>query len=1585
MSVPNFPDPAFPPPPTPAKRTQRGLAIGFGLLACLIFITLPMEPEQQAVLTMLGIIAFQVVNRSASRLAGLILVVMSVVITSRYLFWRATETLEFETILQIVLGLILFLAELYAGLLMALSYLQTAWPLNRKPVPLPADPATWPVIDVYIPSYNESLDLVRPTVLAAMNMDWPRDKLNVWILDDGRRPEFRQFAADAGCGYVIRPDNKGAKAGNINHALKHTKAEFIAIFDCDHAPTRAFLQMTVGWLVRDARLSMVQTPHYFYSPDPFDRNLARKRPVPNEGLLFYGVIQCGNDLWNASFFCGSCAVIRRTALEEVGGVAHETVTEDAHTAIRMQKRGWHTAYVRIPMAAGLATERLSLHIGQRMRWARGMMQIMRMEKTIIAEGLNWTQRLCYFMGGFGFLFAIPRLVFLLSPLAFLFFGQSVIAASPLGIIAYAGSHMFHAVATTARLNGRHRHSFWSEIYEASLAWPLVPVTFNTLWDPSKGKFNVTDKGGMIEEGYLDLPTVMPMLIITGLLLAGFSIGIWGIIVTDSSTLEFRAYLLNTIWAGLCLIPASAAVAVGREREQMRIRARAEAEVPATLRLSSGEVVGARSANISLSGARMNVDRPLGSTDGETAVISFSTCGETVDIRSEVLRWDGDEVFLRFVVETLADEAAVARVFFGRPDAWLVWDDWPIDRPLSSLSNLVLATADAVFRRYRISFPQKAAPKAAVAAKPAGPPRISDVVPPRRRSGAAVAGMVLALLAAGPAAGQGVNPNAGQGLNQGGGAGQAGRPPPAFSPGIVPGFQGLPPSPLPGLTPAPLTQAPLTPAPLAPAPLAPLPAAPPPAAPPAPAVLLPALTPPPGLGLPVAPAPATASASRAAAALPVAVDGVREIRPTLRELGLGGPMQLRGVSDLQGVQFGLRADEVVTEARLSISGAASPALIPSLSQIVISLNDQFVASVPIDPARQSFGPLDFPIDPIYFSEVNRLNFRFSGRYAVECNDPLSGLLWATVSDLSTLALRVERLPPQRDLARLPEPLFDRRVLRGQLSLPVVMAESTGPAGLRAAAVAASWFAVQADYRGATFPVERDPPARGDALVLAVGGDAVPGLILPRFEGPTIALIANPSDPFGTFLVLGGRTEPEVAAAAATLAIGRATLAGEVARVTPPTLAPRQPYDAPRWVATNRPITLGSLVERNELVASGYAPGPIRIPLRTSPDILTFRNRGFPVDFRFRAPPGPVIDVGASRIDVSVSETYLRSVPLGPGALWWPFAWVRDQIFPEPETRRGSAMVPHYLLLGRDELQLRFDLRPLARGDCVATPGELRASVEPDSTIDLSRIHRHARMPNLGFFASAGFPFTRMADLSGTAVLLPERPTAVEAQTFLDIIGQLAVQTGLPATGVMVVHAQGLPSVAGRDILAIGPLARMPALGTLLKDTPVRLEQDRLVLTLPDALQDVRSVFLDAPSRGERNRAAAALAGGGEGLGAIIGARSPLQGDRSVVAITGATQLSLAAMAQAMRDPVQSRRIQGDVAILAGGPVAAYSAMPRYDVGELPWWLLPQLWLGNRPERAMLLLLAGAGMMGASFYWMLRRRAAMRLRSRTPKDH
>ncbi|TPG59508.1 cellulose synthase catalytic subunit (UDP-forming), partial [Roseomonas nepalensis] len=665
---------------------RLAVLLGFGV--ALPFVVAPLEAEQQAWVAVGGLLVFTIGSLVPGRGTLVFLSLLSGTISMRYIYWRVTDTLDYAEFWATFLGTGLLLAEIYAVVALLLSYLQSLWPLDRRPAPMPEDPAEWPSVDVFIPTYNEPLDVVKPTIFAAMAMDWPRDRMNVVVLDDGRREEFRAFCEEIGCGYMVRPDNKGAKAGNINHALSRTEGEFVLVLDCDHVATRAFLQMTVGWLLRDPGLAMVQTPHHFYSPDPFERNLASGTRVPNEGLLFYGLIQQGNDLWNAAFFCGSCAVIRRTALEQVGGVPTETVTEDCHCSLKMQRLGWRTAYLRLPLAAGLATDRLIAHIGQRMRWARGMVQIFRIDNPLLGPGLSVTQRLCYVASMWHFLFPLPRFIFLTSPLAYLLFGQNIIAASPLAIVAYAAPHVVHAVLTNSKLQARVRHSFWSEIYETVLALYLLPVVLTTLLDPKRGKFNVTDKGGTLEEGYFDLRATGPNFALATVLVLGLLSGIYGMAANPPESLEFQAFALNTLWVVLSLLTVLAGLAVGRERRQVRERARVGAIMPVGVVLPDGRLVPGETLDLSLGGAAVAAPRPDGLADNVCVTLEIDLGPERVSIPAEALRWQDTRLQVRFAPQNLRDEGNVTRVVLGRADAWVDWDDVREDRPLRSLGEVV---------------------------------------------------------------------------------------------------------------------------------------------------------------------------------------------------------------------------------------------------------------------------------------------------------------------------------------------------------------------------------------------------------------------------------------------------------------------------------------------------------------------------------------------------------------------------------------------------------------------------------------------------------------------------------------------------------------------------------------------------------------------------------------------------------------------------------------------------------------------------------------------------------------------------------
>ncbi|NJR13633.1 MAG: glycosyltransferase [Phyllobacteriaceae bacterium] len=218
------------------------------------------------------------------------------VIVFRYLYWRITSTLPpVSEPLNFIPGLLLFMAEVYSVSMLAINMVVVADPIRRKKEVLRGEPSSWPTVDIFVPTYNEDIEILGVTLAAARNLDYPTDKLNVFMLDDGgtdfrcnhhkdpkvregakkRRAEFSAFCDELGITYLTRQRNEHAKAGNMNEALKVTKGEIVVVFDADHAPSRDFLKKTVGYFQADPKLFLVQTPHQFLNPDPIEKTSAR--------------------------------------------------------------------------------------------------------------------------------------------------------------------------------------------------------------------------------------------------------------------------------------------------------------------------------------------------------------------------------------------------------------------------------------------------------------------------------------------------------------------------------------------------------------------------------------------------------------------------------------------------------------------------------------------------------------------------------------------------------------------------------------------------------------------------------------------------------------------------------------------------------------------------------------------------------------------------------------------------------------------------------------------------------------------------------------------------------------------------------------------------------------------------------------------------------------------------------------------------------------------------------------------------------------------------------------------------------------
>ncbi|MBS1798908.1 MAG: UDP-forming cellulose synthase catalytic subunit [Acidobacteria bacterium] len=688
-------------------RLLRFVIVVAGIVFLFSTAILELTWPQQLVLGLLTVLVAIWMDRSSSSyLVTLTLMIASMYSTFRYGFWRIATTGKFFfdpgskwSVLDGFFISMLLLAEAYAFIILFLGYLQTVWPLRRTPVPLPEDPHVWPSVDLLIPTYNEPLSVVKYTALASMNIDWPADKLNVYILDDGKREEFRKFAEEAGIGYMTRDDNAHAKAGNINRALARLDSPFVAIFDCDHVPTRSFLQVTLGWFLRDNKLAMLQTPHHFYSPDPFERNLGQFRTIPNEGELFYGIVQDGNDFWNATFFCGSCAILRRTALDEIGGIAVETVTEDAHTSLRMQMNGWNTAYINIPQAAGLATERLSGHVKQRIRWARGMIQIMRTDNPLFAKGLKPAQRLCYFNAMTHFLYALPRLIFLTAPLIYLILGQVNVPGYWAAILAYALPHLFLSSITNSRIQGNHRHSFWNEIYETVLAPFIFLPTMLALINPKLGSFDVTAKGGVVNRRFFDTRIARPFLFMMSLNLLGALLAIPRLFYVPLPYIgdlydagHSGTVIMNLVWVCFNMVILGVCSAVAWESQQRRQTVRIEMAAPVQARMANGSLIQGTTYDMSSGGLMMKMERDFVASPGDSIKLSMPVLDGDAILPATVIEISGNIIRAQFDPLTLQEEEALTMILYSRADTWLGWgENREPDQPMKSL-GLILKLA-----------------------------------------------------------------------------------------------------------------------------------------------------------------------------------------------------------------------------------------------------------------------------------------------------------------------------------------------------------------------------------------------------------------------------------------------------------------------------------------------------------------------------------------------------------------------------------------------------------------------------------------------------------------------------------------------------------------------------------------------------------------------------------------------------------------------------------------------------------------------------------------------------------------------------
>lgn len=293
----------------------------------------------------------------------------------------------------------LFVAELMSLLSLAL-FTYDAWDVPSSPIPESLDTS----VDIAIATYNEPLEILEPTVLASLRVTGVR---TVWVLDDGRRPEVQRLCAELGAEYLTRGDNLHAKAGNINAALPRMDAELILFLDADHVPRRDAITQMSGYF-RDPAVALVQSPHDFRNRD----SAQHTHGSHHEQSLFFEVLMPGRERDQAIFWCGSAALLRRSALVAVGGVATSTVSEDLHTALKLQLAGHVLRYHNHVLVTGIAPHTTADYLLQRDRWARGTLAVLTgRESPIFGRGWSIRQRVHYVNNLLYYFLPIQRLLY----------------------------------------------------------------------------------------------------------------------------------------------------------------------------------------------------------------------------------------------------------------------------------------------------------------------------------------------------------------------------------------------------------------------------------------------------------------------------------------------------------------------------------------------------------------------------------------------------------------------------------------------------------------------------------------------------------------------------------------------------------------------------------------------------------------------------------------------------------------------------------------------------------------------------------------------------------------------------------------------------------------------------------------------------------------------------------------------------------------------------------------------------------------------------------------------------------------------
>ena len=677
-----------------------------------------------------------------------------------------------------------------------------------------------------------------------------------------------------------------------------------------------------------------------------------------------------------------------------------------------------------------------------------------------------------------------------------------------------------------------------------------------------------------------------------------------------------------------------------------------------------------------------------------------------------------------------------------------------------------------------------------------------------------------------------------------------------------------------------------------------------------------------------------------------------------QLGINGSIRMQGSESNAYLDFGSRLDEIVSKASLDFNFIPSPALQAAVSHLKVYLNNELMGVIAIADGDQGKRvTASLPLDPRFITNYNQLRFELIGSINSICRDPNDPSIWAEISKAGFVRLQVQKSILATDLALFPAPFFDERDF-SPVTLPFVFPSQQNIGELAAAGILASYFGAQSSWRGIDFPVYIDRLPQRHAIVFATN-DNKPTFIrnMPDVSGPTLQLITHPTNEYITLLLVLGRDSNDLTMAVRGLALGKSLLTGPIARINSVTeLASRQPYDAPNWVRTDRPVSFAELVDGPyQLQVEGRTTTPINVTFNLPPDLFAWQSRGIPLDLAFRySPPG---ENSGSRMNFSLNGQFVEAFNLsekGKNAddqrLRIPLiddTWLSD---------RSSAHIPAFRIDNSNTMQFEFNFVSGRGNACQsAQPSSYYAAMYSDSTLDFSGFPHYIKMPNLRAFAQSGFPFSIMEDLSESAVVMKPNPSKPEIALMLDTMGLIGAKTGYPALKVTMVESWLPELLADKDILTIGTLSPQAGDPGSHEGAKLILSEMTRQLALPANNNKLgwASWLQSQPEDAKVSGVVDVTASGA--FASMVAMESPFTENRSLISLVASTTDDFSLIGDALSDSGKLANMFGSVVTIQGEQVASFDVGNTFYLGQLP--VIDLIWF-HFSEHPVLLALCAA---------------------------